>query len=135
MAKVLLQQHPDIHLTTQLDDAYIDAASGEYDVVIRIGKLEDSRLIARRLENVRLIAVAAPAYLEEYGTPHEPAALSAHQCLHYTNVSHREGWRFYDADGAETHVQVREPLCANNGEVLMQAALHGMGIVLLPDFI
>lgn len=130
-----LQQHPEIHLTTQLDDAYIDAASGEYDVVIRIGKLEDSRLIARRLENVRLIAAAAPAYLQAHGTPHEPAELSEYQCLHYTNVSHREGWRFHDADGAEIHVQVRGPLCANNGEVLMQAALSGMGIVLLPDFI
>lgn len=129
-----LQLHPDIHLTAYLDDAYIDAASGEYDVVVRIGRLEDSRLIARKLENAYLVAVASPAYLEKYGVPDSPAALGQHQCLHYTNASHRAGWVFYNAGGEEIRVQVRGQFCANNGEVLRQAAVAGMGIVLLPDF-
>jgi DNA-binding transcriptional LysR family regulator len=129
-----LQQNPDIHLTAHLDDAYIDAASGDYDVVIRIGVLEDSRLIARKLENLYLIAVASPAYLERHGVPQTPADLPNHLCLHYTNVSHREGWRFYAADGQETNIQVQGPLCANNGEVLKQAAVAGLGIAMLPDF-
>ncbi|MEN9501356.1 MAG: hypothetical protein RI964_641 [Pseudomonadota bacterium] len=129
-----LQQHPDIQLTAHLDDAYTDAASGEYDIVIRIGTLEDSRLIARKLENVYLLPVASPAYLAQHGTPLTPEALSEHDCLTYTNVSQREGWLFYDANGVETRVQVRGSLAANNGEVLKQAAIAGMGIVCLPDF-
>lgn len=137
LAKLLirfLQQHPDIHLIAHLDDAYTDAASGEYDVVIRIGSLEDSRLIARKLERVYLQPVAAPAYLAQYGTPQTPEALSHHNCLTYTNVSLREGWLFYDQTGAERRVQVRGQFCANNGEVLRDAAIAGMGIVCLPDF-
>lgn len=129
-----LQEYPDIHLTAHLDDAYTDAASGDYDVVIRIGVLEDSRLVARKLENVYLMPVAAPAYLQQHGTPQTPAELAQHQCLHYTNVSHREGWMFYDPSGAAHNVQIRGQLCANNGEILKQAAIAGMGIVLLPDF-
>lgn len=129
-----LQQHPDIQLTAHLDDAYTDAASGEYDIVIRIGTLEDSRLIARKLENVYLLPVASPAYLAQHGTPLTPEALSEHDCLTYTNVSQREGWLFYDAHGEEIRVQVRGSLAANNGEVLKQAAIAGMGIVCLPDF-
>ncbi len=129
-----LQQHPDIQLTAHLDDAYTDAASGEYDIVIRIGTLEDSRLIARKLENVYLLPVASPAYLAQHGMPLTPEALSEHDCLTYTNVSQREGWLFYDANGVETRVQVRGSLAANNGEVLKQAAIAGMGIVCLPDF-
>ncbi len=129
-----LQLHPEIHLTAHLDDAYIDAASGEYDVVVRIGRLEDSRLIARKLENAYLVTVASPAYLEKHGVPGSPAELGQHQCLHYTNASHREGWVFYNAEGEEIRVQVRGQFCANNGEVLRQAAVAGMGIVLLPDF-
>lgn len=137
LAKLLirfLQQHPDIHLIAHLDDAYTDAASGEYDVVIRIGSLEDSRLIARKLEQVYLQPVAAPAYLAQYGTPQTPESLSHHNCLTYTNVSLREGWLFYDQSGAERRVQVRGQFCANNGEVLRDAAIAGLGIVCLPDF-
>lgn len=129
-----LQQHPDIHLTAHLDDAYTDAASGDYDVVIRIGVLDDSRLVARKLENAYLLPVAAPAYLQTHGTPQTPAELAQHQCLHYTNVSHREGWTLYDQAGNANNVQIRGQLCANNGEVLKQAAIAGMGVALLPDF-
>lgn len=129
-----LQHYPEIHLTAHLDDAYVDAASGDYDVVIRIGRLEDSRLVARKLENVYLRALASPAYLEQHGTPQRPEELSQHQCLHYTNVSPREGWLFHDVDGKDIRVQVRGQFCANNGEVLRQAAVAGMGVVLLPDF-
>lgn len=129
-----LQQHPAIHLTAHLDDAYTDVSAGDYDVVIRIGVLEDSRLVARKLENAYLIAVASPVYLACSGTPQIPADLQHHQCLHYTNISQREGWTFYRDDGQEMTIQVQGGFCANNGEVLKQAAIAGLGVVLLPDF-
>ena len=129
-----LQQHPDIQLVAHLDDAYTDAANGEYDIVIRIGTLEDSRLVARKLENAYLMTVASPDYLAQHGTPQTPEALNEHPCLTYTNVSQREGWLYYDQNGKEIRVQVRGPLAANNGIVLKQAAVAGLGIVSLPDF-
>lgn len=129
-----LQHHPEIQLTMHLDDAYVDAASGEYEVVIRIGSLGDSGLVARKLENAYLQAVASPAYLAQYGTPQTPQALSQHRGLIYTNVSQREGWTFFDSHGKPVNVQVRGQFFANNGEVLKQAAVAGVGIAFLPDF-
>ncbi len=137
LTKVLLrfmQQYPDIYLHVHLDDAYIDAASGDYDVVIRIGTLNDSRLIARKLETTSLIAVASPDYLAKHGMPQTPQDLEQHHCLHYTNVSQREAWTFFDTQGAEHKALIKGRLSVNNGEVLKQAALNGFGIVVLPDF-
>lgn len=129
-----LQQHPAIRLLLHLDDAYVDAASGLYDVVVRIGVLDDSGLVARKLENAYLHVVASPAYLQAHGTPQTPAELVTHDCLHYTNVNVREGWCFYDQNGQQVRVAVRGRLGANNGEMLRQAAVAGLGIALLPDF-
>ena len=137
LTKVLLrfmQQYPDIYLHAHLDDAYIDAASGDYDVVIRIGTLNDSRLIARKLETTSLIAVASPDYLAQHGMPQTPQDLEQHHCLHYTNVSQREAWTFFDIQGEEHKALIKGRLSVNNGEVLKQAALNGFGIVVLPDF-
>lgn len=129
-----LQYHPDIQLTTHLDDAYVDVASGEYDVVIRIGTLDDSGLVARKLENAYLQVVASPAYLAQYGMPQTPQELATHRGLIYTNVSQREGWPFFDSQGKPITVQVRGQFFANNGEVLKQAAIAGVGVAYLPDF-
>ncbi|UJS24446.1 LysR family transcriptional regulator [Thiothrix winogradskyi] len=129
-----LQHHPDIQLTTHLDDAYVDVASGEYDVVIRIGSLDDSGLVARKLENAYLQAVASPAYLAQYGIPATPQELATHRGLIYTNVSQRQGWTFFDSQGKPITVQVHGQFFANNGEVLKQAAIAGVGVAYLPDF-
>ncbi len=133
-----LREHPDIHIVTQLDDAYTDAARGEYDIVIRIGSLNDSGLIARKLDNVYLLPVSSPAYLQQHGEPKHPMELAGHTCLHYTNISIRDGWGFYDKAGNEfippIMGQASTPLCANNGEILRDAVLAGFGIAVLPDF-
>ena len=129
-----LQHHPAIQLTLHLDDALVDAASGEYDIVIRIGALDDSGLVARKLENAYLQVAASPAYLARYGTPQTPAELSQHRGLIYTNINQREGWTFFTADGKPINVQLRGQFFANNGEVLKQAAIAGVGIAYLPDF-
>lgn len=138
LVKLLLrfqQHHPDVQLILHLDDALVDVASGEYDVVIRIGEqLEGSGLVARKLENAYLQAVASPSYLAHYGTPQTPEQLLEHACLIYTNVSQRKGWQFFDAVGNVIQVSVQGRFCANNGEVLKQAAIAGLGIAFLPDF-
>ncbi len=133
LAQFLLQ-HPDIHLDTCLDDSMIDVSRGNYDLVVRIGELEDSALIARKLEDISLYLLAAPAYLDRHGYPQTPDDLARHNCLQYTNTDQRDGWRFYHRDGAQHRVRTRGSLSSNNGEALKVAVLEGLGIALLPDF-
>jgi len=128
-----LAQHPDISLTLELDDRRIDAAAEGYDAVIRHGTVEDSRLVALPLAPSRRLLVAAPAYLERHGTPDSLAALRQHRAIYYTNRNVAD-WRFADVrqDGF-----VRPPaaLRVNNGDMMRDAALAGLGLALLPSFI
>ena len=97
---------------------------------MRIGRLADSALLARRIAPVRKAAIASPAYLEEHGRPHRPADLSDHQILMYNN----EQWRFRVGDRWET-IRVAARMRTNNGEMLRAAAQAGLGIAMLPSFI
>jgi DNA-binding transcriptional LysR family regulator len=82
-----------------------------------------------------MLACASPAYLQTRGRPQRPADLAAHDCLLYTYNADAATWRFAGADGEQTAVQVAGALRANNGEVLLAAAVAGAGIILQPAFI
>lgn len=126
-----LAEHPGIDLSLDLDDRFVDAAADGFDAVIRHGPVADNRLVARRLATTRRILVASPAYLERNGTPQSLACLHAHQGIVYTN---REAdWRFNGPEGW-TVVRPRAVIRVNNGLVMRDAALAGLGITLLPDF-
>lgn len=129
-----LHQHPDIRVSCQFDDAFVDVNSGEYDMVVRIGNLQDSELVARKLEDVRLVIVASPTYLKQQGHPTHPNQLSDHNCLHYTNMEQREYWFFTDPSGNSLRIKTRGNFTSNNGETLKTAATGGLGIVGVPDF-
>lgn len=129
------RQYPAVTVEVGLSDRYVDLMEERWDMAIRIGKMADSSLVARKLADVRLNICASPAYLATRGTPRTPADLAAHDCLGYTlspltGVSH---WGF-GADG-----RIRQPvggsLHANNGEVLVQAAVAGQGLVYGPRFL
>ncbi len=129
------RQHPAVTVEIDLSDRYVDLMEERWDTAIRIGKLADSSLIARKLVDVRLNICASPAYLAARGTPRTPADLAGHDCLGYTlspltGVSH---WGF-EADG-RMRQPVRGSLHANNGEILVQAALAGEGLVYGPRFL
>ena len=129
-----LKLHPDITINSSLDDAIIDVNRGEYDLVIRIGDLEDSDLVARKLEDISLLVVASPDYLAKHGTPQHPDDLKDHNCLNYTNSEQREFWRFYNPQGEIIRIKTRGSLSCNNGEALKIASLQGLGISMMPDF-
>lgn len=122
--------HPRVELDIEYDDRLADLAGGGYDLAVRIGKLADSALIARRIAPVRKLAVAAPSYLDAHGRPERPDELSNHQALLYGN----EAWRFRIGNRWET-VRGVPRLRANNGEMLRHAAEAGLGIAALPSFI
>jgi DNA-binding transcriptional LysR family regulator len=128
-----LARHPGVELTLDLDDRRVDAAADGYDAVIRHGTIADSRLTVWRLAPSRRILVASPDYLDRYGVPGSIVALEEHRAIFYTNRSHLD-WRFIGLDGPRV-ARGRLALRVNNGDVMRDAALAGLGIALLPTFI
>lgn len=122
-------RHPAVRIELALSDRRVDLVAEGFDLALRIGELEDSSLIARRLGSLRLILCASPAYLARRGTPGHPRELNRHDGLHYSLARHGQEWRL-----GEQRVRARSVLQANNGEVLRDAAIAGMGITLQPDF-
>lgn len=128
-----LRAHPGISLTLELDDRRVDAAADGFDAVLRHGVVADSRLVAWVLAPSRRFLVGSPDYLERHGRPTTLADLAAHRAIHY---SHRgiADWRFLNVRREEL-VRARMTLQVNNGDVMRDAALAGLGLALLPSFI
>jgi DNA-binding transcriptional LysR family regulator len=104
------------------------------DVAIRIGALNDSSLVARRLATTRSLVCASPEYLARSGEPEAPEDLATHECLVYSYLSTANVWRFTAPDGREIPVAVGGSLRVNNGILLAQAAVAGQGILATPSF-
>ena len=129
------RRHPEVAVELGLSDAELDIIAGSWDLAIRIGRLDDSPLQARRLGDSEMKVCAAPAYLDQRGVPRRVAELVQHNCLGYTlsRSQGRQHWAF-GVDG-EVRVPVSGNLMANNGDALLAAALHGQGIIYQPQFI
>jgi DNA-binding transcriptional LysR family regulator len=126
--------YPELKLDIDFLDRRVDLIEEGYDVAVRSGALDDSSLIARRLAPNRLVAVAAPAYLERHGTPAQPKALASHNCLTYAYLPSPGAWQF-QLDGQPFAVSVSGSLQTNNGDVILDAVLAGLGIAMAPTFI
>lgn len=131
----LARRHPDLTVDLGLNDRYVDLIEEGWDLVIRIGTLADSSMIARRLAPCRMIVCASPTYVAEHGYPRNVADLKRHVCLGYT-LSRAVGadrWSF-GSNGRET-VAISGNLKANNGDALVAAAIAGQGIIYQPEFL
>lgn len=127
-----LKEHREIDVSLELDDRFVGAAAEGFDVVLRHGAVGDSRLIATRLATSRRLLVASPAYLQEHGAPRSLDELAHHRGVLYSN---REGdWRFSTETGGSV-VRPKAALRVNNGLVMRDAAVAGLGITLLPTFL
>ncbi len=125
---------PAVSVDLTLDDRVVDIVSEGYDIAIRIGRLRESSLVARKLAPVRLVVCGAPEYLAERGIPETPRDLEDHECLRYTLSSDSGRWEFREGD--ETHaIKVNGSFLANNGDAIRLAALAGRGLALQPTFI
>jgi DNA-binding transcriptional LysR family regulator len=130
-----LDRHRDVEIELAMNDRYVDLVDEGFDMAVRIGKLEDSSLVARKLAPARRAICAAPAYLQARGTPASPDDLKTHECLCYSNVGLAQEWRFVRPDGRPWPVEVRGRLHTNNGDALRAAALRGFGLAVLPSFL
>lgn len=123
-------QHPKLAFRLHLTDRVARLVDESYDVAIRMGDLESSSLVARRLRTTRWATVAAPSYLARRGTPKRPADLADHNCLRFLAPNGKpRDWTF--AEGA---VAVPGNLLVDHGDSLLAAALGGMGICQVLDF-
>ncbi|RVT43106.1 LysR family transcriptional regulator [Sphingobium algorifonticola] len=127
--------HPGILVDLHLSDARIDIVELGLDATLRIAMMPDSSLRARRLCDVQLHFIAAPAYLDRRGRPTHPSDLADHDSLLYTNVANPETWRFARAGGETVSVQPRPRMLTNSGDAMLEALRAGVGIAFLPDFI
>lgn len=126
--------HPRLRVSLILEDKETDLFAESADLAIRIGYPADSSMIARAIAPIPRYACASPAYLQKYGIPELPEDLLQHNCLHYSLISEREEWTFSTQAGEQTFA-LKGSFCSNNGDVLAQAAIQGLGITLLPGFI
>jgi DNA-binding transcriptional LysR family regulator len=123
-----MRQHPEIKIDIDLSDRQVNLVEENIDLAIRIGELEDSSLIARRLADVHFAICASPGYLSANGEPQHPAQLADHEVLIYSNIAAGRQWSYSEA-GESVIPRVKYRLAANNGEFLAAVACQGNAIV------
>jgi DNA-binding transcriptional LysR family regulator len=131
----MLVRWPELRIEAVFDDHFVDVVAEGYDLVIRITKLQDSSLVARRLASCRRLVCAAPAYLERHGVPQVPADLARHDCVLYSYAADQGEWQFAGPDGRLEAVRVDGRLRVNSAEAMVAALRAGLVLALAPDFI
>jgi DNA-binding transcriptional LysR family regulator len=128
-----IEKYPDLKIDLRLDDLLVDIVAEGYDLVLRLGDLEDSRLMARAVAPHRFVTCAAPSYLEANSVPNDPADLARHRCIRYRfpTTGLIEQWKF---KGALVPWDARQGMILNDGEALAAAAVAGLGIVQVPAY-
>lgn len=123
---VFCARYPDITLDLSFSDGPVDIIGEGYDVAVRTGEIDDSRLTTRLLMKSVQVTVAAPSYLEKHGTPETPEDLKNHNC-----IVGRFGpdWEFKRPDGSRFTVRVQGNMLINSGDALREAAVAGLGII------
>ncbi len=130
-----LVQYPDLQVQLTLNDRFVDPIEEGFDVTVRIAKPQEvASLIVHPLTLAPRVLCAAPSYLEANGTPTHLDELRHHSCLHYGQLAVESQWTLIGSEGEQT-ISVTGVLCSNNGEVLRDAAVRGLGITLLPTFV
>ncbi|MBV7538373.1 LysR family transcriptional regulator [Duganella sp. sic0402] len=124
--------HPKVELSLSSNEGFIDLLERRVDLAIRIGDLKDSTLYSRLLGHTRIRLLASPAYLRQYGVPHEVGDLPRHELLGFSEPEILNQWPLLHPDGKL--VQIAPTMTSPSGETLRQLALQGMGIICMSDF-
>lgn len=130
-----LRLHPGLTLDLSLSDRFVDIVNEGFDIAIRAGTLSDSRLVARKLTDMRRVTCASPDYLASRGTPLTPQDLDHHDGLVSTNAPESTYWHYTAPDGETYLARPNTRMKANNGEAVITAAVAGLGIAAVPAFI
>jgi DNA-binding transcriptional LysR family regulator len=123
-----LERYPELHVEFVLSDSTTDIVGEGIDLAIRIGQLPDSSLVARKIDSVRMVLTASPDFLKRYGKPTKPTDLTEMPCLIDTVPEYGKHWF------VGKKIRVNSVIEANNGEMIRDLSLQGLGISFLPDF-
>lgn len=130
-----IEVYPDVGVELILQAGYVDLVEEGFDLAIHLDELRDSSLIARRLGSSQRIVCGAPAYFSKRGIPQTPEDLKKHNCLVNSSLPPRDQWQFSESGGAKpTVVKVSGTMESNAADALRMAAIHGLGLVLLPTY-
>ncbi len=124
-----MSRYPQLKVDIELSNRQLDIVQDGLDLAIRLGRLQDSRLVATRLAPRRMYVCAAPDYLQRYGRPHSVSELSQHNCL----IGSSDSWSFQQ-EGRELSQRVNGNWRCNSGQAVLDAALRGLGLCQLPDY-
>lgn len=131
-----LRRHPSVSVDLLLADRAVDMVEENIHVALRVGRLPDSPLVARKLGDLKMIVCASPAYLQRCGVPQTPADLSRHDCLVFSDAPGIGEWRFSDSAKEKASTKCKIPISArlwiNSLDALVAAAREGVGIVRVP---
>src|SRR5262245_26542884 len=129
-----VRRYPGVEVDLSVNERFVDLVEEGFDLAIRVTREVAPGLIARRLRGAQCVACASRASLKEHGPPKGPEDLTRHNCLFYTHSKHRNHWVFR-RKGTERTVGVSGSLRSNNGDVLLNAALDGLGVIYEPNFL
>ncbi|MCP9232972.1 LysR family transcriptional regulator [Mesorhizobium sp. LMG 17147] len=130
-----LAEFPDVRIEAEFSNRFVDLVAENFDVAVRLGALEDSRLVARKVATRRRLLCAAPSYLARRGTPTEPEALLEHSCLGFSGFQTFPAWEMTDSSGRRVSIEVSGPLVTDDAEVLVEAAVQGVGLMMSTDWL
>ncbi len=128
-------RYPEIALDVSFSDRLVSLVDEGFDLAVRIGRAEDSSLIARKLCDMRIVLVGSEAYLARRGEPAEPGDVARHDCIADTNFREPNLWRFQAPDGEPLAVPIAGRLRYSNAEACLQAAEAGLGLAYVPSFV
>lgn len=127
--------HPGVEFDLNLDDRRVDLLREGVDLAIRIGQLQDSTLVARKLFNANTVLVASPDYLRQHGTPKSIEDLRDHRCLAYGNLAEPTRWACTDSRGKRREFRIDAAMTASSGDFICNLAVEGQGLAVQPTFI
>ena len=128
-------QYPDIKLEVIASGRIEDLVKEGIDIALRVGQLEDSSLISRRLIDCTFQVVASPDYINKWGEPSQPVDLMQHNCLIYGDSKINKGWPFRSPSGESITVKAKGNLISNDGSLVVEGMLNGLGIGFGPSYL
>lgn len=128
------QRFAKVKLDLRISGQFVDLVEEGIDVALRVGELDDSSLVARRLMPCRFHVAASPRYWQRAGRPEHPNDLGGHNCLIYSQSPKAGSWVFADNDGDSLNVKVKGNLRSDAGRILLDAAINGQGVLIAPTY-
>ncbi|GJJ79366.1 LysR family transcriptional regulator [Pasteurella canis] len=128
-----VKDNPNLHIDIEFNDRIVDLVAESYDIALRIGYLQDSSLVAKRVASVSTLFVASPEYLAKRGIPKAPDDLQHHDCLLYKAIGNQIYWEFNNGKQIQ-RLKMNSKLICNNGLTLTELAKSGLGIINTPRF-